>query len=64
MDADRWASVIVAALQSRWREEIERAIDKVKNTGKRRLSDEWFRRQWRQHERQMRNVKGPKIIRD
>ena len=59
MDTDRWATAMAAALQARWREEIERAIDKVKRTGKRTLTDEWFRRLWRRVEWQMRNVKGP-----
>ena len=63
MVADKWAIEMAVALQARWREEIERAIDKVKGP-KRTELDQWFRKQWYRHEWQMGNAKGPKITRD
>jgi hypothetical protein len=49
-NANRLATVTVSVLQEKWRQEIEKAIDKIKlgvapHKSQTEL-DQWFRRQW------------------
>jgi hypothetical protein len=59
---------MAARFEQRWKEEIERAVDKVKAgySGERRrtATDRWLRRMWYINEWRMRNRRGPNITRD
>ena len=46
LDRESRADQYALILQDFWRKEIERAINEVKNSGKRTRLDQWFRRRW------------------
>ena len=46
LDRESRADQYALILQNCWRKEIERAINEVKNSGKRTEMDQWFRRRW------------------
>ena len=62
--SDGRAAAMALLLPQRWRQEIEKAVDRVKNAGKRTPNDQWFRRAWYKQQWRMREVKGPRIERD
>ena len=55
------AAAMAAVVPRLWAQEIDRAIDRVKNAGKRTPTDQWFRRAWYKQQWRMRNVKGPRV---
>lgn len=46
LDRESRAMQYALLIQDCWRREIERAINEVKNSGKRTGLDQWFRRRW------------------
>ena len=46
LDRESRADHYVLLLQDCWKREIERAINEVKNAGKRTRLDQWFRRRY------------------
>lgn len=46
LDGDSRAGQYALLIQDCWRKEIERAINEVKNSGRRTRLDQWFRRRF------------------
>ena len=57
------AATMVEVLPQVWAEQIERAIDRLKQ-GKKTKTDQWFRTMWCRQQWRNRKVKGPRIIYD
>ncbi len=63
MKMNRIETEFLAAIKAGWKEEIERAIDKLKRP-RRTAVGKWFRKEFYRAKWRMRDVKGPKVTRD